>query len=195
MLSKKYLGSVKNFHDIMKRIIVESPPEKFTIEYLKSLGFKSSNDYRVIRFLKDIKFLSESGNPTHSYYEYRNPYRSRQILGQIVKDMYSDVFLLIEMPSTKNREFIKELFKSQHLVSDQIALFMTNTFFSLLEISDLSNSFNPDFGFGAGSSEFYSSESIEPKFRYNIELHLPSTNDKEIYNLIFKSLKEHLCIE
>jgi hypothetical protein len=70
---------------------------------------------------------------------------------------------------------------------------MTNTFFSLLEISDLSNSFNPDFG--AVSNEFYSSESIEPKFRYNIELHLPSTNDKEIYNLIFKSLKEHLCIE
>ena len=28
--------------------------------------------------------------------------------------------------------------------------------------------------------------------RYNIEVHLPATKDVEVYNAIFKSLKEHL---
>lgn len=194
MLSKKYLIKVKNFHEIMKKITSESPPEKFTIEFLKKLGFKSSYDYKVIRFLKDIGFLYENGSPTQIYHEYRNPLRSRQIMEQIVKLNYSDIFLLIERPKNKDVELIKELFKSQHQVSDQIALFMTNTFFLLFELSDVNNSFNYDYCFEA-SNDFYSSESNSTKFRYNIELHLPSTYDKEIYNIIFKSLKEHLCIE
>lgn len=28
--------------------------------------------------------------------------------------------------------------------------------------------------------------------RYNVEIHLPATKDVEVYNAIFKSLKEHL---
>ena len=40
-------------------------------------------------------------------------------------------------------------------------------------------------------------ESAEPVvpfagLRYNIEVHLPATKDVEVYNAIFKSLKEHL---
>jgi hypothetical protein len=32
----------------------------------------------------------------------------------------------------------------------------------------------------------------ELNLRYNIEVHLPATKDIEVYNAIFKSLKEHL---
>ena len=33
---------------------------------------------------------------------------------------------------------------------------------------------------------------IVPNLRYNIEIHLPATKDIEVYNAIFKSLREHL---
>ena len=31
-----------------------------------------------------------------------------------------------------------------------------------------------------------------PGLHYNIQIHLPATKDVEVYNAIFKSLKEHL---
>jgi hypothetical protein len=31
-----------------------------------------------------------------------------------------------------------------------------------------------------------------PGLHYNIEIHLPATKDVEVYNAIFKSLREHL---
>ena len=31
-----------------------------------------------------------------------------------------------------------------------------------------------------------------PSLHYNIEIHLPATKDIEVYNAIFKSIKEHL---
>lgn len=65
MLSNKYNIKSKSLPDIFKRIIEEETPLKFNIEYLKQLGFKSSNDYRVIRFFKDLGFLLENG--TNSY--------------------------------------------------------------------------------------------------------------------------------
>jgi len=33
-----------------------------------------------------------------------------------------------------------------------------------------------------------------PNLRYNIEVHLPATKDIDVYNAIFKSLKEHLIV-
>lgn len=209
MLSNKYLATVRNLQDIMKKIVEETPPEKFTIAYLKHLGFKSSNDYRVIRLLKDIGFLSESGNPTHIYYEYRNPYLSRRLLGNIVKEMYGDIFLLLENPHPKNSLFIRELFKTTHGVSDQLALFMTNTFFALFELSDVNNTIDfinhevemsikndekKDLSLIESNKSGYSQEN-NSKFNYNIELHLPSTKDKEVYDLIFTSLRKHLFKE
>jgi hypothetical protein len=31
-----------------------------------------------------------------------------------------------------------------------------------------------------------------PALHYNIQIHLPATKDVEVFNVIFKSLKEHL---
>ena len=33
---------------------------------------------------------------------------------------------------------------------------------------------------------------VQPSLHYNIQIHLPATKDIEVYNSIFKSLKEHL---
>jgi hypothetical protein len=207
MLTNKYLATVRNFQDIMKKIVEETPPEKFTIAYLKHLGFKSSNDYRVIRLLKDIGFLTESGNPTHIYYVYRIPYLSRRLLGNIVIEMYEDIFLLLEEPKRKDSPLIRELFKSTHGVSDQIALFMTNTFFALFELSDVSYSFhstdkrilqnynNMEMLKGVVNDEKDNSFVSQSNYGHTIELHLPLSKDKEVYDLIFSSLREQLFKE
>lgn len=193
MLSNKYIIKSKNLPDIFKRIIEEEPPLKFNIEFLKKLGFKSSNDYKVIRFLKDLGFLLENGSPTHLYYEYRNPYYSRKLLGRMLIKIYSDIFCNIPNPTKEDQQTIKALFSSTHKVSDQVSIFMTNTFYTLLEISDInhSNLSFSDIDNLNRVSYFKDKQEANKVINFNIDLHLPITKDREVYNLIFKSLKEH----
>ena len=208
MLSKKYLNSVKNLSAIMKKIVEGTAPEKFTIEHLKKLGFKSSNDYTSIGVLKDLGFLSENGNPTQVYHDYRNLARSKQVLGNSLKEAYSDIFHLTEKPSVSDKQAITGLFKSTHNVSDQVAGFMTNTFLTLLDISDVTHSTKTIATKEKQNKEEETTKEIiqpvkeqnysipiVPNLRYNIEIHLPATKDIEVYNSIFKSLKEHLLNE
>ncbi|WP_281321973.1 DUF5343 domain-containing protein [Flavobacterium aestivum] len=189
----------------MKKIIEGTAPEKFTIEHLKKLGFKSSNDYTSIGVLKDLGFLSENGNPTQVYHEYRNSARSKHVLGNALKETYSDIFHLTEKPSVNDKSAITGLFKTTHNVSDQVAGFMANTFLTLLEMADVNHTSKPvSITKEKQIKEDHSPKEIQqskeqnfsipvvPNLRYNIEIHLPATKDIEVYNSIFKSLKEHL---
>lgn len=44
-------------------------PEKFTVKFIKDLGFTSSTDTQFINVLKSLGFLDDSGTPTESYFQ------------------------------------------------------------------------------------------------------------------------------
>ena len=203
MLSKRYLNSVKNLPAIMRKIVEGTAPEKFTQDHLKKLGFRSSYDFPVLGLLKDLGFLSESGAPTKRYHDYRNAAKSKQVLGEALKEAYSDIFHLNEQPTQSDKQSITGLFKSTHNVSDQLAGFMANTFLSLLGMADISGS-KPVDKKPKQKEEKHDDDNVSddrkkndlppiiPNLRYNIEIHLPATKDIEVYNSIFKSLRQHL---
>jgi hypothetical protein len=209
MLSKKYLNSVKNLPAIMKKIVEGTAPDKFTTEHLKKIGFSSSNDRAVLGVFKDLGFISESGSPTQRYHDYRDTSKSSKILGEALKDAYAEIFHINEKPTQSDRAAITGLFKSTHNVSDQVAGFMANTFLTLLNMADISGinkisakkdtekskkeheNYNPEIPPPLNNG-FNSSPTIIPNLRYNIEIHLPASKDIEVYNSIFKSLREHL---
>lgn len=213
MLSKKYLNSVKNLPAIMKKIVEGTAPDKFTTEHLKRIGFPSSNDRALLGILKDLKFISDNGAPTQRYHDYRNSSRSSRVLGDALKEAFPEIFHINEKPTQSDRPAITGLFKSTHNVSDQVAGFMANTFLTLLNMADISGTNKPvkkevdrpkaeesiqEKGEEKNTETFESPKglpSIVPNLRYNIEIHLPSTKDIEVYNAIFKSLKEHLLNE
>jgi hypothetical protein len=77
---------------------------------------------------------------------------------------------------------------------------MTNTFYSLLPLADLkhvSTKLEPE-PKGQLKTESELHPKIEhpvahrPALHYNIQIHLPATKDIEVFNAIFKSLREHL---
>lgn len=208
MLTKRYLNSVKNLIPIMTKIVEGTAPEKFTYEHLKKIGFASSNDRGVVGLLKDLHFLTDEGVPTQRYHDYRDSSKSKKVLGSSLKEAYQEIFHINQKPSKGDKAAICGLFKTTHNVSDQVAGFMANTFLTLLEISDISQE-------GEIKKEKQSEQptketkheevkvtgldgktkNIIPNLRYNIEIHLPATKDVEVYNSIFKSLKEHLLDE
>ncbi len=200
MLTKRYMVSAKNLPAILQKIRDGTAPDKFTVDHLKKIGFASSNDRAVIPLLKDLGFLSPEGVPTARYHAYRDPSRSKSILGDALREVYADIFHLTEKPTKANREQIEGLFKSAHNVGDRVAELQAATFLTLLDHADIAGGPPP-------KKEVTPEEKRETRpqqlmapevsmgaigLRYNIEIHLPASKDIEVYNAIFRSLKENL---
>jgi hypothetical protein len=193
------MTTTKNLPAIMKKIVDGTAPAKFTVAHLKGLGFKSSNDLGVIPVLKDLKFLSPDGVPTQRYHDYRDPSKSKFVVAEALREAYADLFHISERPSENDRDAIRGKFKSTHNVSDAVAKLQAATFLNLLKLADLNsprtvpktpeetNKKPPQEGKPGGLPALID-------LRYNIEVHLPATKDIDVYNAIFKSLKEHLIV-
>lgn len=200
-LPTSYSQAFSALPDFFSKIRDAQAPEKFGHQQLKDLGFKSNNHRPFIPLMKSLGFLSGDGTPTKRYHEYRNHALSKQIMGEALKEAYSDIFLIKSNPTSKDKPLIQGKFKSFHNASDNVARLMTNSFYALLSIADLN--FEPQ------SSPNNDNQESEPVVQtesphlsvkkshsvglhYNIQIHLPATKDVEVYNAIFKSLKDHL---
>lgn len=181
-------------------------PDKFGHQNLKDLGFKSNNHRPFIPLMKSLGFLSSDGSPTQRYHEYRNHSKSKEIMGEAVKEAYNDIFLIKSNPMEKDKDLVQGKFKSYHNTSDNVAKLHTNTFYALLGIADLNQNTKPKVVVEEKQEEKQPPTTNKSKeipipetisvskigLHYNIQIHLPATKDVEVYNAIFKSLKNHL---
>ncbi len=213
MLTKRYLSSVKNLPAVFKKVVEGTPPEKFTVSHLKSIGFTSSNDYGIPALMKDLGFLTDDGTPTDRYKEYRDRSRSKIVMGQALKEAYEDLFHVNERPTEADRQAIEGKFKSTHGSTDRVAQQQAATFYALLKLADLDGAAARPKPPSKKDESAKAREQAKPEperrqeetpapeklpfagFRYNIEIHLPASKDSEVYNAIFKSLKENLFDE
>lgn len=203
MLTSRYLASTKNLPAIMAKIQAGTAPDKFNVDHLKGLGFKSSTDRAIIPLLKDLGFLTEDGTPTKRYHDYRDKSRSKAVMAEALRESYQELFHVNEKPSDADRDAVMGKFKSTHNASDRVAEVQSMTFFALLKLADLNAPADraaperteptpPPIARDAASPIRTRPEDRMPSLRYNIKIHLPPTKDVEVYNAIFKSLREHL---
>jgi hypothetical protein len=203
-LTNAYVLPTNRIPDIFSKIRDGQAPDRFTHQLLKDWGFRSTNDRAFMPLLKALGFLTADGKPTQRYNDYRNHSQSKQVMAQALREAYGDIFLIKEHPSNADRNAIEGKFKSFHNASDHVAGLMAKTFFGLLQLADLSakpSVVSPpsdedkrpvDTGF-IGAPDTHGRGA--PSLHYNIQIHLPATKDVEVYNAIFKSLREHLFNE
>lgn len=211
-LSSSYVNVYGQLPQVFARIAEGQAPEKFTAQYLKDLGFSSSNYRAFLPLLKSLGFLTPDGTPTARYHEYRNTARSRRVMGEAIREAYGDLFTIKAKPTEDDFALIEGKFKSVHNASTTTAKLMASTFFALLELADLPDLAGPEVGVQPKEEERPAETTVTPTptkpptietpslrgarsqgtLHYNIQIHLPATKDVEVFNAIFKSLKEHL---
>lgn len=189
-------------------------PEKFTRQFLMDLGFKSSNWHAAIGLLKGLGFLTADGTPTPKYMEFLDHTRWNIVLGEAVRDAYSDIFVMKREPQPADIPMITGKYKTTYNMSETAADRAARTFMALYELSDKAAAL----GEGKKSPPSQVEESVDDQtppvkhsaqtapqmapttpfsqtpigLNYNIQIHLPATKDIEVYNAIFKSLREHI---
>jgi Family of unknown function (DUF5343) len=201
-LSSTYVLANGRIPDVFAKIRDGQAPDQVTVQLLKDWGFSSSNDRAFLPLLKALGFLTPTGQPTQRYHDYRDHSRSKAVLADGLREAYRDLFLITANPKEGDRDAIKGKFKSFHNTSDNTATNMAATFYALLKLADLNASsgspeVDPDSQTEEAAQPIPSTFGLKgglgtkPSFHYNIQIHLPATKDVEVYNSIFKSLREH----
>jgi hypothetical protein len=202
-LPTTYTQETKTLSEFFGKLRDAQAPDKFTLQMIKDFGYKSNNHRAFLPILKAIGFLTADGSPTPRYHNYRNHSLSKTVMGEALKETYSDIFLIKEKPSAADKALIEGKFKSYHNVSDTVAGLMSKTFYALLDLADLDSTTEaPKKQSTVETTAINEDENqistIKNKshsavgLHYNIQIHLPATKDVEVYNAIFKSLKDHL---
>lgn len=203
-LSNAYTEAYGKLGEFFNKLRDGQAPPQFTQQFLIDLGFKSNKHRAYIPLLKALGFLTPDGKPTARYKDYRDHSQSKRIMGEALKEAYADIFLIKEHPTSADHSAIEGKFKSYHNASDNVALNMRRTFFSLLGLADLkakqsskkisepTEGHEPTSAVTGAPASTPEVHIKTPGLHYNIQVHLPATKDIEVYNAIFKSLKEHL---
>jgi len=208
MIDYPYMISNNKIAPILEKIRSSATPEKFTQEWLKQLGFASSNDRAFIPLLKKLGFITDDGVPTQYYSKLRDASTAKIILADRIKSLYSEVFAVNINASTQTDETLKGIFSRVTGKDEKAVARMQSTFKALCSQADFvnvgtsgveleaakevnNNTINNNVEFVQGKESIIHKQ---PDFHYNIQIHLPATTEISVYNAIFKSLKENLLM-
>jgi hypothetical protein len=195
-----YMLSNNRISQIFNKILSAAKPPRFTFEFLRTLGFTSSNDQGFIPLCKKLGFLADDGTPTPLYDDLKDSSVSKKIIAEQIKTLYSDLFAINTSMNSATDDEIKGAI-SRITGKDETGvgrIFLT--FKALCAYADFSGSrIKPQPEENVNNTEnmpLQTPRSIKSnEFHYNIQIHLPATTDMAVYNAIFKSLRDNLLME
>lgn len=216
-LPTAYLTSTRNLDGILSAIQTAQAPQRFTLNFLENLGYKSSSDRLIINVLKALGFLSADGAPTDRYYRFLDQTEAGTVLAEGLRDAYADLYQLnrnahdLSRGELKNK--IKTLTQGQH--SESVLSKMATTFGELSKRADFGSRVAPvgladvesepssdARNHGAGDPQPSEATDDPPRpagsgialggLVYNIQIHLPESRDQAVYDALFRSLRMHL---
>lgn len=76
------------FPSLFKAITDGQAPKKFNREFLRDLGFKSSNHLALIPLFKGLGFINPDGAPTERYRSLLDKTKTSKIIAEAIKEAY-----------------------------------------------------------------------------------------------------------
>ncbi len=202
-LPTSYLTSGKNLSAILDAIKEAQAPDKFTTRFLESLDFKSATDRLIIGVLKSLGLLDDVGKPTDRYFRFLDKTQSASVLAEGIEEAYEDLFKTNTNANKMSKQDVMSKFKtlSQGQLTDVVNENLARTFVQLCALADFEGSRRQSTSHQAVPPT--EAESEVPRvtktdrialggLHYNIQLILPESRDPKVYDVLFRSLKEHL---
>jgi hypothetical protein len=199
-----YVNAYGSIPTLFTEIERASVPPKVTQDFVESvLGLKSSSHRALIPLLKRLGFIDAANVPTDAYRRFRDPSQAPGIMAERVRDAYADIYRANEYAHTLNKEQLTSKLRTLTGAAgdDPYIPSVAATFLELAKLAD----------FGADAkvnrapepvpapSESAAEDTLRQRvvstgfgFSYTINLNLPATTEIDVFNAIFKSLKEHL---
>ena len=102
MADYQYTTVPGKLKELLSKIREVGIPPKASIKWLKSIGFKSSNDGTLLTVLKFINFIDSSSIPTDKWKDYRGTNHA-QVLASAIREGYAELYNVY--PDAHSREY------------------------------------------------------------------------------------------
>ena len=205
-----YVNGYGGIPQLFSRIKEAAVPPKFTQDFMNSMLDLRSSSYRaMIPLLKRLGFIDQANVPTQAYKDFREDSRSGTIMAERLRDAYKALFAAHEYAHKLEKKDLQAKLKSLLGVAedDTTVPLVASTFLELSKLAAWTGTApkskkEPEepqsrsvAAAVAGKQERESKqEATDGSFRigYTINLNLPATTEIEVFNAIFKSLRENL---
>lgn len=191
-------GKIKS---LLAKIREVGIPQKVTVQWLKTVGFKSSNDASLIGVLKFIGFTDSSGVPTSKWTQYRGA-KHKEVLGTAIREGYADLFAVYPDAHQRNLADLDHVFSTSSSGGKQVIGKTVGTFRALAEQAEFSPvDEQTDLHMTAGplhtpavqpSPTANRLQAQGPALHIDIQVHISPEASSEQIEHVFSSMAKHL---
>jgi uncharacterized protein DUF5343 len=200
-----YVNAPGSLPKLFSGIQAAAVPSKITQDFLATvLGLTSSSHRAYIPLLKRLGFIGAGNLPTQAYKDYRDTDRAGTVMAERLKEAYKSLFQANEYAWKLNKNDLQTKLKQVTGAADDDPYLpaVASTFTELSKLANWDGAAPPkrevkESTNGTGTPERREREREEPsnsglRLGYTINLNLPATTEIEVFNAIFKSLRENL---
>jgi len=179
-------------------------PPKFTQDFMStSLGLKSSSYRAFPPLLKKLGFIDPASSvPTQAYRDFRDPKQSGAVMARQLKSAYSSLYTANEYAHKLSKKDLQEKLRTITGAAEDDAniQYVAGSFMELAKLATWDGvapkppeeTKEPTNGTGTLVREERKEFAGQFGLSYTINLNLPATTEIEVFNAIFKSLRENL---
>lgn len=192
-------GKIAGF---LEHIQTAGVPQKFNQTYLQGTEFRSSNDRALIPIMKHLGFVDSSGTPTELWKSYRDRDQAAVVLGDAIRNAYSDLFSMYPNAHRRPVDTIKNFMASKSSVGDKALSSMVATFRALCERADINaesegaaeaaRSTSRESGPASHTVRTRQVQHADAVVKININLTIEPTSDAAVYENFFSAMRKHL---
>ena len=183
---------------LLSKIQEVGVPSKASIKWLKSIGFKSSNDGTLLTILKFINFIDSSNVPTKKWKDYRGTNHA-QVLASAIREGYKDLYATYPDAQSRSASELEHVFSTSSNAGKQVIQKTVGTFQSLCKQADFSASGvlkpsgTPDLTSPAVPPPIVPSVGqTQPSLHIDIQVHISPDAKSDQIDQIFSSMAKHL---
>jgi hypothetical protein len=206
MASLPYISSPGNIDKALNGIKSAAVPERVSQDFVKTiLKIPGGSGDQMTAFLKKLGLANNDGSPNEIYKRFRNPASSGSAIATAIKTAYAPLYVRNEfMHELSDKELVGLVVEETGVAHDAATVKLTvncikhlKSFATFGASTDhqptvLVKADEPTRPEPSRAQNSPASGPMGLNLGYTINLNLPATSDPEVFDAIFKRLKEHL---
>lgn len=186
---------------LLEKIRQVGVPSKVGVQWLKTIGFTSSNDASLLGILKAIGLTDPSNVPTPTWSQFRGTHH-RKILGEAIRSGYSELFAVYTDAWQRSNTELEHVFSTSSSAGKQVITKTVATFKALCECAEFVEATTLSMPSGPVHAPVAAMPSLvsqngpvtnpNPSVHIDIQIHISPEASGDQIDQIFKSMAKHL---
>lgn len=191
-------GKIKPLLDKIRQVGI---PAKASVQWLKTIGFTSSNDTSLLGILKTVGLADPSGVPTSTWTQFRGSHH-RKVLGEAIRTGYAELFAVYPDAWQRTNTELEHVFSTSSSAGKQVITKTVGTFKALCECAEFGEQTTLSMPSGPVHTPVASQPTTHaqhnpqanhsPSVHIDIQIHISPEASGDQIDQIFKSMAKHL---